>query len=213
MTRKFIDKVSQEQLQCDLERYRKRAIELGASDAKIIVSDMVIIDERVRAKCIYPRCAYYGSSANCPPHALDLDQMRKIIKNYRYGILVRLDVPSEKIAGPVAKEKQSSRPYGLKRLEIVSKIEAEAFHDGYHLALAFGGGSCKSYFCPDVECKALKPGQTCAAPLKARASMEAAGMDVYAMVTRAGWTIYPIGERTPPSEVPYGTEIGLVLIY
>jgi hypothetical protein len=40
-------------------------------------------------------------------------------------------------------------------------IEAEAYYNGYHLALAFGNGSCKGLFCADVECRALVPGQAC----------------------------------------------------
>ena len=43
--------------------------------------------------------------------------------------------------------------------------------------------------------------------------MEAVGMDVYTMATRAGWDIYPIGERTPPSDLPCGLFLGIVLVY
>jgi len=212
MVRKFVEKVSEEQLQKDLERYRKRAVELGASDAKVITTDMVVLDERVRAKCMYPKCTAYGLSAHCPPYTPDVDQIRKIIDNYKYAILIKLDVPSEAVAGPLAKEQAAWRPYGKKRYEIVGKLESEAFHDAYHFVLGFVGGSCKGYFCPDVECSALKPGQTCRAPLKAKPSMEAVGMDVFTMAAKVGWDIYPIGERTPPSEVPHGLFIGIVFI-
>jgi predicted metal-binding protein len=213
MVRKFTEEVLEGQLQKDLEKYRKRAIELGASDAKVITTDMVILDERVRAKCMYPKCRRYGTNINCPPYTPDVNQTRKIVENYKYGIFFKLDVPSEDIAGPLAKESRAYGPYSAKRAEIVAKLEAEAFHDGYHLALGFGGGSCKGHYCPDVECDALKPGQACRAPLKARAAMEAVSMDVYTMATKVGWDIYPIGERTPPSEVPCGLFLGMVLVY
>lgn len=36
----------------DLERYRLMAIELGASDAKVIKSCKVVIEDRVRGKCM-----------------------------------------------------------------------------------------------------------------------------------------------------------------
>jgi len=212
MVRKVVEKVSEEQLQKDLEIYRKRAVELGASDAKIITTDMVILDERVRAKCMYPKCPSYGLSVHCPPYTQDLDQIRKIISNYKYAILIKLDVPPQDMAGPDAKKRRAWTPYGMKRYEIVGKLESEAFHDAYHFALAFVGGSCKIYFCPNVECSALKPGQACRAPLKARPSMEAVGMDVYTMAAKVGWNIYPIGERTPPSEVACGVFIGIVFI-
>lgn len=80
MVHKIVEKVPDEQLQGDLERYRQRVLELGATDAKIITTDTVLIDERVRAKCLYPRCSFYGSNAHCPPHALDLEQVKKIVK-------------------------------------------------------------------------------------------------------------------------------------
>ena len=67
MVRKVVEHVPDSVLQQDLQRYRKRAIELGASDARIISTAEVIIDERVRAKCIYPVCSLYGTNVTCPP--------------------------------------------------------------------------------------------------------------------------------------------------
>jgi len=213
VVRKIVEKVPDEVLQQDLEKYRQRALELGATDAKIITTDMVVIDERVRAKCIIPLCAGYGSSVNCPPYALDLDLIRKVVNEFRYAIFSKLEVSTAKIAGPEARKKRWPVPYGRKNFEIVGRIEAEAFGDGYYLATGFAGGSCKRIFCPEIECSALKPGQACRFPLKARTSMEGAGMDVYAMATKAGWDIYPLGKAAPPPGVPFGAMLGLVLIY
>ena len=211
MVRRVTGKVQEEQIQDDLEKYRRKTIDLGGSDAKIIKSDIIVIDERVRAKCMYPQCPSYGLSMHCPPHAPELDEIRKLFRKYRYGILIKLDVPSKEIAGPHAKENRAWMPYGLKRNEIVAKLETEAFHDGYHFAVGFVGGSCKDYFCPDLECNVLK-GQICRAPLKARSSMEAAGIDAFSLATNVGWNIYPIGENTSPAKVPGGLLLGLVLI-
>ena len=96
--------------------------------------------------------------------------------------------------------------------DIVSQIEGQAFFDGYYLSTGFGGGPCKTIFCSGRECTALKPGNGCRHPLKARASMEGVGMDAYLMATRLGWDIFPIGNQTKPSEVPYATRLGLILI-
>ncbi|GAG32139.1 unnamed protein product, partial [marine sediment metagenome] len=49
MARKIQERVPEAQLQEDLEKYCQRAIELGATDAKIIGMDDVVIDERVVA--------------------------------------------------------------------------------------------------------------------------------------------------------------------
>jgi predicted metal-binding protein len=97
--------------------------------------------------------------------------------------------------------------------EITAKIEAVPFYDGYHCVLALGNGSCKGFFCPDVECHALVRGQACPYHLKARAPMEAVCMDAFTMATKAVWDIYPIGGATSASAVPYGLKLALVLVH
>ena len=210
MVRKIVASIPNDVLQRDLEKFRQRALTLGATDAKIITTDMILIDERVRAKCIYPKCGSYGTNANCPPHAMDLDQVRKVVNNYRYAIFLRLEVPATEIASTEQNVRVRSQ---IKNHEIVSRLEAEAFYDGYHLALGFAGGPCKRSFCPDVECQALIPGQGCRHPLRARSSMEAVGMNAFTMAANVGWDIYPIGVSSQPADVPHGNRLGLVLIY
>ena len=213
MVRKIVDKVPYEQLQKDLEKYRQRAIEIGATDAKVITTDTIIIDERVRAKCINPVCASYGTNINCPPYAMELDLVRKIVNNFHYAIFINIEAPSEEIAGREAIEKKLFVRSRIKNHEIVSKIEAEAFYDAYHLALGFAGGTCRDIFCPNSECSALVPGQGCRHRLKARGSMEGVGIDAFTMAAKVGWDVYPLGGAISPSEVPCGANLGLVLIY
>jgi len=207
-----MEKVPDKLLQQDLEKYRQRAIEIGATDAKIITTDMVVVDERVRAKCIYPKCEGYGTSANCPPHTIELEQTRKIVSNFHYAVFYKIEVPVEITVGKRTLEQvKQYRYFARRRLEIAGKVEAEAFYDGYYLAVGFCGGSCKGIFCLDEDCSALKLGQSCKFPLRARASMEAVGLDAYLMATKAGWDIYPLGMA--PSDAPHGTMLGIVLIY
>ena len=213
IVRKITETILDEVLQQDLEKYRQRAIEFGATDARVITTDMIVIDERVRAKCIVPLCSNYGSSPNCPPHAMDVDLMRKVVKNFRYAIFYMIKVPSQELTNPDYKEKRSGAPSSIKSFQISAKVESEAFYDGYYLAMAFAGGACQPNLCPDKDCSALLPGQRCRHPLIARHSMEGAGMDAYLMATKVDWDIYPIGESTSPSEVPCGTKLGVVLIY
>ena len=212
MVRKFLEKVPEKLSRSDLKSYRQMAVELGATDAKIITSDIIVIDERVRAKCMYPKCPFYGTNANCPPHGMDLDLARKVAERFKYGVFIRLEVPSEDIAGKEARKKRLFRRSMLKIREIVSKIESQAFLDGYHLALGLGEGPCKAAFCAEKECQALTPGQGCRHPLKASASMEGIGMDVFTMATRVGWEIYPISSSIKPPQVPFGNKLGLILI-
>jgi predicted metal-binding protein len=212
MVRKVSEKVDEAQVQEDLERYRQKAIELGATDAKVITTDMVVIDERVRMKCMFPLCFMYGTNINCPPHAIDLEQTRKVVKNFQYGIFTRLQGPSEEFAGPEAVEKNLLAIRHIKTIKIIGLLESMAFFDGYYLAVGFGCGPCKLLFCPDKECSALMPGQGCRHSLRIRASMEGVGMDVFKMATKVGWDVYPIGSAICPKDVPFGATYGLLLI-
>jgi predicted metal-binding protein len=197
-------------LQADLERYRQKALELGANDSKIITTDIIIVDERVRAKCSNPKCPYYGTNGNCPPHAPDLETVRKIIQNYQYAILTCTRFPAEAFT-ELTKDSPWKDCRG-KNHEIVSKVEAAAFHDGYYLANGLADGPCKGLYCAGVECQVLL-GKSCRKSLRARYSMESWGMDAYRMATLAGWDIFPIGRSTRRTDVPDGVALGLVLVY
>jgi predicted metal-binding protein len=210
MVRKIVKLIPPEELQADLEMFRQKALDLGSADAKIITSGQVIIDERVRAKCMNPKCEYYGSNGNCPPHTPDLDLVRKIVHKFHYGIFIITKYPQEILTGK--KDRSLSTKDRLLNHKIVAKIESQAFHSGYYLALGFGDGPCKSRYCPDKECSVLT-GKGCRTSLRARSSMESWGMDVYLMATRAGWDIYPVGVTTRAEDVPYEAALGLVLIY
>jgi len=211
--RKIVDVVPEEVLLADLERYRRRAIEMGATDARIISAAEVIIDERVQAKCINPKCERYGTNLNCPPYAMSPDLMRKIVGGYRYAVLTMMQVPSVEATGPEALEKHTNARTSRLNHDIVTEIEALAFLDGYYLANGFADASCKSVHCPNLECAALKPGGSCRFPLQSRSSMEAVGIDAFRMAARAGWDIYPITASVPPQNVPFAVKLGLILIY
>jgi predicted metal-binding protein len=197
----------------DLERYRAMAIELGAEDAVVIPTEEIIIDERVRAKCITPKCSNYGNNINCPPFAPDLPFMRKVIESYHNAILFSVKGNPSDFTGPRRRKRTKGNKqtkYLLNR--ICSEIESRAFYEGYHLSLAFGQGPCKSFWCPDQPCAALQPGKGCRFPLKARSSMEAVGMDVFAMAAHRGWEIYPCGDRVDANQIPHVLLVGIVLI-
>jgi predicted metal-binding protein len=211
--RKITDGIDDEVLFADLERYRRLAGEqLGATDAKVITADMVIIDERVRMKCSYPKCMFYGTNAHCPPHAMDLEEVRKVVGKYRYGLFTKVNVPTDQFAGP-AVIRNSTKTGFARTHDLVTKIESAAFYDGYHFALGFACGPCKAVFCPTEPCSALATGSPCRHPSRARGAMECAGMDVFTMAAKAGWDVYPIGGSTRVSDVPCAASYGLVLIY
>ena len=219
----------------ELTRYCELAIRLGASDAKTIGADQIIVERRVSAKCAIPKCSGYGTCANCPPYAPSPLEVREIVKEYKYAIFVRLKLPPEELTdssgNPEAKKanppkiletvsgveplKAPNRPRDAtpKIFEIVSGVESKAFYDGHYLAMGFGGGSCRRALCGLNACSVLMPGGSCRHALKSRPSMEAVGMDAFRMAVNVGWDIYPMGKATCPADVPHGSRLGLVLIF
>lgn len=212
MVRRIAANVPDEVLADDLGRYCKMALELGAGDAKVISASDVIFDVRAVLKCSQPKCNHYGTNINCPPHAPDIKTVEEAVRRYRWGVLFKIDVPSECCTGADAYKRGANRPYHKLNHKIGSVLESAAFYDGYYFAMALAGGPCKNIFCPDEECSALQPGQSCRAGLKARSSMEAVGIDVMGLAARVGWEIYPCGRAADPSCVPHGLSIGLVLV-
>ncbi|HOI72443.1 MAG TPA: DUF2284 domain-containing protein [Methanobacterium sp.] len=211
--REFSSKVSGEKLTRDMKKYLNLALELGATDARKIGVDEIILDERVRARCYSPRCPDYGTNLNCPPHFdWDLEKTRELINNYKYAIFIMLKVPPEEQTGREYTNPKHPVPGARKMYEIVAKVQSAAFYDGHHLALGFAGGpSCKRVFCSAAECRGIK-GEGCRMALKSNPSMHGAFMDAYSMASEMGWKVYPIGKTTESSQIPHALELGLVII-
>ncbi len=195
----------------DMEKYRQKALELGADQAKIIPAREIVVDDRVPLKCQIPRCFGYGAGAHCPPHTMKPGELREILKLYEWAVLFIKEIPPEVIVRDKATIKERVSAY-QEMFKIVSELESQAFYDGHYLAFGFGAGSCRHTFCGQQEgCQALE-GKRCRFSLLARPSMEAVGIDVYKMVTQAGWDIYPIGSGAKPGDIPKGTLAGIVIV-
>ncbi len=204
--------IPQEIVKRDLELYEKKAVQLGATDARIISARKVMIDPRVRLKCLVPRCHLYGETPNCPPYTPELHEMREIIKKYEYAILMKNDViPVEDFLDNEKWHKAHMAHQG-KTHRIVSGVEALAFNDGYYFAAGFAAGGCKTTLCGGRICQFLDSGR-CRFPLKARPSMEAVGIDVYRLVSEVGWEIYPVAHRNvDPESIPCAISVGIVFV-
>lgn len=195
----------------DLDRYRDKALELGATAAKIVRAAEIPVDERIVMKCRIPRCFGYGTSAHCPPHAPKPAEIREILKGYEWAVFFTLDVAPEVIVRDRATIREREGAYQTV-FKIVNEIESLAFYDGHYLAFGLGAGSCRHTFCSQHEsCQALE-GKRCRIALRSRPSMEAVGIDVYKMIAAAGWDVYPIGSDARPGNIPKGTLAGIVVI-
>jgi predicted metal-binding protein len=211
--RPFIIKVPEETLMADLNIFRQKALELGAAGAEIIEAKQIVVDERVRLKCTVPRCLRAGETPNCPPYVPELDVIRKAFAKFSWGILLKTHLEPIEAYAPrrkQGKDEQQSLLFHQKSGEIVYEIERLAYKYGYHLAMGFGGGSCKDYLCHGLICQFLDSGR-CRFPLRARPAMEAMGIDVVDLINKVGWKSYPLLDDL--SQIPCAISVGLVLIY
>lgn len=157
----------------------KKAAELGALDARIIDASTIVTAPWVRLKCQFG-CGGYNSSLCCPPHSPAPDETRRVIDSYKKAILVHT-----RELGNVTK--------------IIVRLEREIFLAGFYKALGFGSGPCSV-------CRSC-PEDGCSHPEKARPSMEACGIDVFATARGNGFPINVV--KNEKSEQNY---YGVVLI-
>jgi predicted metal-binding protein len=204
---------NEEAMRADLNRYRELALQSGASGAVCIPAADVSIDERVRLKCLVPRCIRAGETPNCPPNAPDLDLVRRALARFSWAILLKCDVgPIEEYApgkGATKAEQRRVLSFHQKSGELVYRIERQAYKDGYHLAMGLGGGSCKDYLCQGLICQFLDSGR-CRFPQRARPAMEAMGIDVVGLINKVGWQSYALLDDL--KAIPCAITVGIVFI-
>ena len=168
MIRKITADMNAQALEEDLVRYREKAIELGASRAKIVLAEEIPVDERVTLKCRIPRCFGYGAGAHCPPNTLKPSELQELLTKYKWAIFFVKDVPAEVIARNKETIKERVAVY-QEIYKIVSSLESMAFYDGHYLAFGFAAGSCRHTFCgQQKDCQAMQ-GDKCRFPLIAPA--------------------------------------------
>ena len=204
---------SEETVRANLERYRHLALESGAADAVIIPAAEVAVDERVRLKCLVPRCLRAGETPNCPPNAPDLSLVREALGRFSWALLFKCEVgPLEEYApgsGQTKEEKRRVLSFHRQGSDVVYALERQAYKDGYHLALGFGGGSCKDYLCQGMLCQFLDSGR-CRFPHRSRPAMEAMGIDVISLINKVGWQAYAMVDDL--DKIPCAITVGIVFV-
>lgn len=144
----------------NLTKYIKRAVKLGAKDAKIIPAKTIATGEWVRLKCQFG-CDLYGERLTCPPRSPTPETTRRMLTQYKRAILIHGDEKTD-------------------ICDIVASLEKEIFLDGYYKAFGMACGPCELCSACSKECRY---------PEKARPSMEACGIDVYATARANGLPI------------------------
>lgn len=173
---------------------------LGASDAAVIRTSKICIENELARLCAEPQCENYGASANCPPHVSGPNGFRELLKIYERAVVFKIEVPSAVLFSAV----EGPEVFGLLQ-EIAANLEREAQQIGQMRSKAFAGNCCKKLFCADhPRCRVLHEGGKCRNPHLARPSMSGFGINVAKLMQAAGW---PKSDDTA-----IGTLCGLILI-
>lgn len=78
-----------------LQKLIQKAFELGASDAKIIPAQTVVVEDRFAEMCASPQCPGYGLAPSCPPHVMKPSEFRDLLTHYEQVLVFKIDVPTE----------------------------------------------------------------------------------------------------------------------
>lgn len=188
------------------EFLRQTALDLGATEAKIIPAMDVVVENRVPLKC-KTGCSTYGTRLTCPPNVPTPDEFRKILSEYQYTLLVKFTSPATTEPGIICSLQKNmfdraSDPENRKKAEAfmqeyvegntgrllaMLELEKTAFNAGYTLALALVNGSCR--LCESCNVK----GGVCLHPTMARIPEHAVGINMKKTAEKAGMPIvFPV---------------------
>jgi predicted metal-binding protein len=163
----------------DLEKYCEKALQEGATHAKIINPSTVVTAPWVRFKCLFG-CSY-KHRYSCPPHTPTPEETQATLNSYSRAILFHREAPYTRERG---KE-------GVAYLDNLVKLEGALFRDGYYKAFVMLAGPCT--LCK--ECGKVE-GVPCRLPAKTRPAMEACGIDVFQTARNNDFFITTLKEKS-----------------
>lgn len=197
---------------------KELAMELGASAAKVIPANEIVVENRVVLKCRVG-CKHYGKTLMCPPHSPSVDEFRKVLSEYKYALVLKFKSKinvSPEIAKLLSKNENDSsltkemrekiiafwdswKKEKLKLLKMVRDLEKTAMNKGHSLALGFTTGSCLLCDKCNLEQK------VCIHPTEARYTAQSVGVNIQQTLENANMPI-PFPMKGNPET------FGLVLI-
>lgn len=179
-------KTGKEKKQDNLNRHVTMALEKDVDDAVLVHPSKVFTAPWVRWKCQFG-CAGYGGSLCCPPRSPTPEQTRAVLDSYTCAMLLHRRL-----------KKGSNRREQFN--DVLVELERTIFLDGFYKAFSLGGGPC-------THCDNCNTSGSCLHPDKARPSMEACGIDVFATAREQGLPIAVVRNRGEERNI-----YGLVLI-
>jgi len=188
------------------------ALKLGAIETKVVPISDIVVENRVVLECRVG-CPSYGNKFICPPFVPSVDEFRKMLKDYRYALLVKFKARAETdedVAESLLKcqydpsvsenlKEKASKFLSdwnedKKRIhQTVLELEKAAFNKGYTFAVAFSSGSCS--LCEKCNIEEGK----CIYPTMVRLPEHAVGVNIKKTVENAGMGIsFPFKKRPDP---------------
>ena len=192
---------------------RTLALDLGATEARVIPAEDIVVENRVVLKCRVG-CDDYGKKLTCPPFTPKVDEFRRMLKEYRHALIVKFKSPAEADAdvsrsllrsqydstmSKELREKASKFWSDWKSdkeriLLAVLELEKAAFNEGYTFAVGFTSGSCG--LCEKCNVQA----GICLHPTMARCPEHAVGINMKKTAEKAGMPItFPIKQKPEPT--------------
>ncbi len=183
------------------------ARQLGVSDARLIDTAQIKVEDHLADICQDPGCPGFGQGANCPPHVMRPDVFRQLLKQFARALVFKFDVPTEVLLG--------DGRFEVSRLvhETAAALEAHALAGGYTAARGLAAGSCKRIFCAEEkDCPVIADDGPCRHPELARPSISGLGVNFFELARSVGWSIEKITRESRPDQVPMGLMAGIVLV-
>lgn len=149
-----------------------KAIDLGASEAKLVDAGKIVFDPRSYLKCRFG-CNRWGRYWTCPPNlSISPQSFMKAFERYKTAIIIQTTDPKVGQAVTVAVEKEAMLAFGC----------------SYAFAMVLCV-ECEECACPDP----------CRYPHLARPSMDAYGIDIGKTVAPLGFKVQldPAGKLLP----------------
>lgn len=181
------------------------ALKMGFLEAKVVPVANVVVEDRVRLRCMVG-CPQYGKGLKCPPYTPGIDEFRKMLNDYSFAMVVKLksrEISEEVLAryDPVKDGKarlwnrdQNSdnstlnlksdfeKHYKNSLMDLL-ELERAAFKRGYIFATVFFAGRC--LLCEECNVE----NGSCLKPAMARPSAEAMGINMLKTAENAGMNL------------------------
>ncbi len=167
----------------DKKKIESILLKQGFSEFEWINPEAIIVAHWVRIKCTFG-CSDYGLGT-CPPNTPSVQDCNSFFKEYKSGLIIRLNKFADKKKYPSDWSKNMTN----KLLE----TERQIFLHGYQKTFLLNQtccGLCKDCSGNRIDCKNKK---------NSRPSPEAFAVDVYQTVRNAGMEINVVSEN--PSEI------------